>query len=103
MYQPLPLQDLPKFTQNRILGLKIEHLATLFTYDNAATYENEKFMSENVGLLTSLKRAKGKGRGRPPPPPPPGVRDSLNIKTQLRLLLCTERKENGEGEICLFC
>jgi hypothetical protein len=28
-YQHLPLQDLPKFTQIRIFGLKINHLATL--------------------------------------------------------------------------
>jgi hypothetical protein len=30
IYQHLPLQDLPKFTQIGILGLKICHLATLF-------------------------------------------------------------------------
>jgi hypothetical protein len=29
MYQHLPLQDPPKFTQNGIFGLKIYHLATL--------------------------------------------------------------------------
>jgi hypothetical protein len=29
IYQHLPLQDTPKFTQIRIFGLKINHLATL--------------------------------------------------------------------------
>jgi hypothetical protein len=29
IYQPLPLQDPPKFTQILIFGLKIYHLATL--------------------------------------------------------------------------
>jgi hypothetical protein len=31
MYQHLPLQDPPKFTQIWIFGLKTDHLATLFT------------------------------------------------------------------------
>jgi hypothetical protein len=33
MYQHLPSQDPPKFTQNGILGLKIYHLATLISAD----------------------------------------------------------------------
>jgi hypothetical protein len=63
IYQHLPLQDPPKFTQNGIFGLKIYHLATLVRADGSQLalisqgVERKFFMSLNFLLrFTSRKK-----------------------------------------------
>jgi hypothetical protein len=50
IYQHLPLQDAPKFTQFGIVGLKICHLATLHPYRISGSKVQEKRIGATSGF-----------------------------------------------------
>jgi hypothetical protein len=97
IYQNLPLQDPPKFTQIGIFCLKIWHLATLL-YNRTVPMHVPTFSASSIALLqcsTSLWQLAQVQKGKSICP------NHRNLRTRRRMHLCMQDDQNGQKMMVL--